>query len=153
MTLTGLRLSEILPQPAVADWNKDGKVNGWDEWIELYNAGATPIDLYGWTLNNGKGGNQSYRVTGHRIIPAYSYLVLYRGTTGIDLNNRGDKLYLFNPQGRLVDSVTFGLIAPDASYSRDVRGAWHADWSPSPGRANIVPLLMPAPNHGRPVPE
>jgi hypothetical protein len=35
--------------------------------------------------------------------------------------------------------VAFSGLGPDASYSRDEAGTWHADWTPSPGAPNVAP--------------
>lgn len=43
-------MNEVLSHPKWTDWDRDGKANARDEWIELYNAGDTTIDLSGWSL-------------------------------------------------------------------------------------------------------
>jgi hypothetical protein len=55
-----------------------------------------------------------------------------------------DAVWLLAPGGTVVDAITFGPLAPNASYSRGEDGTWHTDWPPSPGRPNL-PFLPPAP--------
>jgi hypothetical protein len=43
-------LNEVLSHPKWTDWDRNGKVNTKDEWIELYNAGDAAVDLSGWSL-------------------------------------------------------------------------------------------------------
>jgi hypothetical protein len=57
----------------------------------------------------------------------------------------GDAVWLLAPEGTVVDAITFGPLPPNASYSRDEDGTWHADWPPSPGGPN---LLAPRPELG-----
>ena len=43
-------MNEVLSHPKWTDWDRNGKVNTKDEWIELYNAGDAAVDLSGWSL-------------------------------------------------------------------------------------------------------
>jgi hypothetical protein len=64
--------------------------------------------------------------------------------TSIVLDDSGDTVRLLAPEGTVVDAITFGPLAPNASYSRGEDGTWHTDWPPSPGRPNL-PYLPPGP--------
>jgi hypothetical protein len=61
---------------------------------------------------------------------------LHSRTTGLALEDSGDAVRLLDPDGTVLDAVAFGELAPNASYSRDEVGVWHADWPPSPGLPN-----------------
>ena len=43
-------MNEVLSHPKWTDWDRDGKADARDEWIELYNAGDTAVDLSDWSL-------------------------------------------------------------------------------------------------------
>lgn len=130
-----VRLNEVLPSPA-RDWNGDGAVNGRDAWIELFNAGNLPVDMSGWTLVSTEGAT-IYVMPDHTRIAAGEYLVFYGSNI---LSDTGDTVRLFMPGGpTLVDSVTFGPLPADASYSRANTGEWYSDWPPSPGAQNVPP--------------
>lgn len=84
-----------------------------DEWIELYNNTASPVDLSGWTLNAGDG-TPSISLTG--TIPAGGYYLLERGDDAIPalsadqiytgaLGNDGEDLVLRDDLSALVDQV------------------------------------------------
>jgi hypothetical protein len=132
-------LNEILPTPAVADWDGNGIADERDEWIELYNTGVITVELGGWRLTDGVG---SYLIPEETVLRPGTLVVLYRQQTGLALDDNGGTVQLVGPDGVLMDSVTFGTLASDASYSRDETGIWHSDWLPSPGRPNL-----PGPAH------
>lgn len=124
-------LNEIMPLPA-----QDGIVDEIEEWVELYNGGAEPVDLSGWFLDDGPGGSEPYRMPEGTVIRAGGFLLLHGGTTGVVLDEAGDKVRLLDAAGEVVDAVAFGQLLPNASYSRDEFGMWHDDWPPSPGSPN-----------------
>jgi hypothetical protein len=134
-----VRLSELLPVPATVDWNEDGIVDDWDEWIELFNAGADAVDLAGWTLDNGGQNGAVFAVPTGTVLRPGGILLLYRRQTGIPLGDEGGQVRLLNPSGAQVDAVTFGALGPDTSYSRDIDGTWRVDPVPSPGVPNLAP--------------
>jgi hypothetical protein len=132
-----VRLNEILSVPQRIDWDGDGTADERDEWIELYNAGDTAIDLGGWLLDDGDTESAPYQLPYGTVIGAGQYLVLYQRATGIALDDRGDEVRLIDPTGQIVDSVVFGKLDPDTSYGRDPDGAWQHFPRPSPGKANV----------------
>ena len=87
-----------------------------DEWIELHNPGADPIDLLGWRLSD--GGDIIVSLAGS--LPGYSYYLLERtdDTTILDfgadriytgsLRNTGEQLELLGPAGETVDTANSG---------------------------------------------
>ncbi len=144
----GVRINEILPAPA-RDWNGDGVVNEGDEWIELYNATDVTINLSGWFLATGIGDSdaQTGRVdtgeaylipTGVELSPG-AYIILYHQQTGLHLPDAGGQVRLLSPSRTPIESVPFGQLGADASYSRDEEGSWHSDWPPTPGGPNLPP--------------
>ena len=106
-------LSEFLADPkAVSD--EAG------EWLELYNAGATAVNLRGWTLAD--LDNDRHMIGVDLIIEAGQYLVLARNGdsasnggiqvsyvyNNLSLANSNDELLLFTPTGGEVDRVSWG---------------------------------------------
>jgi hypothetical protein len=132
-----VRINELLPVPSPVDLDGDGGLDQPDEWIELYNASAITVDLGGWFLDDGEGGSPAYRVPTGTVILAGGFFVFPGRTTGVALDDGGDQVRLLTPDGTLADAVTFGALAPNASYSRGADGTWHSDWPPSPGAPNL----------------
>jgi hypothetical protein len=132
--LSSVRLNELLPVPV-----QDGVVDELDEWIELYNAGSVALDLTGWLLDDAEGGSDPYRIPeGTGLLPG-AFALFHGRTTGLVLDDNGDMVELIDRDGAVLDSVAFGELPPNASYSRDDAGIWHDDWQPSPGMPNQPP--------------
>ncbi|MGQ9767879.1 MAG: lamin tail domain-containing protein, partial [Anaerolineae bacterium] len=141
-----VRLNEVLPRPDAIDWDGDGTVNAYDEWIELFNLGQEAVDLGGWQLDDIlNGGSRPYTFPpGIRLEPG-AFLVRYRSTTGVALNQDADAVNLIAPDGRVADSFSYSNPRRDASYSRTVDGVgeWTDAYPPSPGRPNLAPTPTP----------
>ena len=142
-------LNEVLPAPAAVDWDEDGTADDLDEWIELYNAGTTAIDLGGWSLDDGVDDTAPYLIPEGTVLEPGTFVVFYRQETGIVLEDGGGEVRLIGSDGAVMDSVVFGALAADSSYSRDEAGDWHYDWPPSPGEPNLP--SQPTPEPGQPV--
>ncbi len=88
-----------------------------EEWIELYNRSAAPVDLSGWQLRGGIAFDFAATTLppgGFLVIaqdpaalaakfPAISVLGPFSGT----LSNRGDRLRLLDPNGNTADEVAY----------------------------------------------
>lgn len=143
-------LNEFLPSPA-SDWDGDGVASTDDEWIELFNRNAQPLDLSGWFLDDeaeaaaldqaglsGPQGTVSYLLPPGTVIPGRGFLVIYRRVSGIALNNDGDSVRLLGPGRYEVESFAYGSTRADVAWSKTVDGgdAWTQDYPPSPGGSN-----------------
>jgi len=142
----GVRVNEVLPVPDPAS----GTVDLMGEWIELYNAGSGAVDLSGWFLDNGDQSAQVYWIPEGTILQAGAFLLLHGQDTGVALGDDGGQVRLNEPDGEIADVVTFGQLAPGASYSLGADGTWHNDWPPSPGEPNLPPESTPAPEQSAP---
>lgn len=139
-------ISEFLADPkAVSDSN--------GEWIELYNAGSSTVNLRGWTLAD-LGSDQHVLQTDLPIAPG-QYLVLGRNSdsatnggvtvdyvyTGINLANQQDEIILRAPDGSEMDQVAWGgdsglKVKAGASLQRTTFASsptWETSPTPWPG--------------------
>lgn len=113
-----------------------------DEWIELYNKGSSAINLDGWVL---KAADGSPKIKLSGSFPANSFYLLERSKdyTGA-LNNKGEKLELYDNSGNLIDSVaaSAGWPAGDnttkQTMERIIAGGWQTSQNPggTPGAEN-----------------
>ena len=139
-----VRIVEILPAP----------LTGQAEWVELVNLGATPANLSGWTI-----ADASRETALEGVIPAGGRFVISTQEVGVDgsvaglvvdrigngLNNGGDALTLLDANGNIVDEVAYGtdaLPAPDRGLSIALEpGRWVVSATPTPGSADVTPLI------------
>ncbi len=121
-------LSEFLPSPST----------GFDEWVEIYNADSTDIDVSAWHISDASGKQTS--LTGTLAAGAYQTIVNPSGK----LNNDGDTINLLDATGNLIDSVTYGTTAIPAP-KHDVSlsfsdNTWLISDTATPGAANLVTI-------------
>ncbi|MFK7969806.1 MAG: lamin tail domain-containing protein [Bacteroidia bacterium] len=123
-----------------------------DDWIELYNAGASPVDIAGYYFTDDKTDPLKWQIpTGspaQTTIPAGGYLILWADNDVTDgplhldftLNGGGEFLGMYEVIATVptpIDSFTYGNQKDDISYGRY---GWAGDFyyfePPTPGAAN-----------------
>ena len=116
--------------------------------IELHNASNATIVLAGKSLSDDPLAKTKYVFPAGATIPAGGYLLVFADSdttspglhTGFALDRQGDAVYLYDSVAdgqALLDSIVFGLQAPDLSLGRV--GATRDTWTlcvPSPGTGN-----------------
>jgi hypothetical protein len=144
-------INEFLPKPG-SDWNRDGRVDYDDEFIELYNTGTVGVDLGGWMLDdNFHGGSRRFVIPGGTWINPHQYLVFFRIRTHIALNDGGDEVWLLSPDGAKIDGAVYTRTRwPDSGWDRfpDGAGVLRLGFPPTPGEPNRLPddILNPKEN-------
>lgn len=136
---TTLAVNELLASPGRIDWNGDGAIDAEDQWVELYNAGVSRVDLSGWHLTATDGRTSfTYTFPPGTTIAGRSHRVFYASLTKLALGASGGELRLLYPDGRVADSVRFPALGPDQSFERSSdRGRnWIVDCIPSPHAPN-----------------
>jgi hypothetical protein len=123
-----------------------------DDWIELYNAGAEPVDVAGLYLTDDASEPRKWRIPAGdpalTTIPAQGFLVIWAdGDTGdsglhadFGLSAEGDEVALFDSDGvTRLDRVKFGRQLNDLSYGRYPDGAddLRLMVMPTPGESNV----------------
>lgn len=126
-----------------------------EDWIELRNTGATPVNLLGWALTN-EADSPGKWVFPNRTIAAGGYLVVFAsgkdrrpasGTlhTNFQLNENGGTILLLSPElPRTIVSAfdPFPEQRTNFSYGRDANGQVRYFSSPSPNAANPASSLV-----------
>lgn len=122
-----------------------------DDWIEIYNSGNTPIDLAGMYLTDDLGEPTKWRVPADdssltTVAPGGFLLIWIDGDTAdaglhadFRLDADGEDVGVFDTDGvTLIDSVTYPALPVDVPYGRDPDGAddWRYFAVPTPGAAN-----------------
>ncbi len=137
-------INEFLPRPGF-DWNLDGKVDTFDEFIELKNVGNADMNLSGWRLDDsadfpGALSSAPYTITDLILKPG-EYAVFYASQTNILLSDGGDSVRLFDASGDIMDVIDFTIAkVEDESVCRlpdgNGFGSWFNDCTPTPNLTN-----------------
>lgn len=140
-----VRLNEVLANAASV---RDGGVV--TDWVELYNTGATAVDLSGAALSDDIANPRRFVFAVGTTIPANGYLVVHfnlLAATGFGIKANGGTLYFSDKPangGGVIDSITYGIQAADFSIGRSPNGtgAW-ALTQPTPRAVNVLAQLDP----------
>lgn len=134
-------INEVLPRPGY-DWNGDGRVDVFDEFIEIKNLTAIDINLKGWRLDDEANlGSNPYTLPDIILRPG-ERVVLFGLETNILLSDGGDTVRLINPNGKIYDAYTYAIAkAEDRSICRLPDGnpgsnSWFDDCIPTPKLSN-----------------
>lgn len=124
-----------------------------DDWIELYNAGTSPVDLAGYYFSEDPTDPTFWEIPDTdptaTTIPAGGYLLIWadkdpeQGPHHIDfkLSADGQEIYLYGPDGNtLIDELTYPSLSTNTSYGRETDGAtdFQTFTAPSPGANNTA---------------
>jgi hypothetical protein len=141
-----LGISEFLPRPG-HDWNNDGKVDVYDEFIEIINAGQVDVNLRSYQVDDEQNlGSPPYTLP-NVTLKAGDRAVFYASETGINLSDAGDTVRLLSG-GKVVDAYTYGPVRyPDEAWCRipDRLGYWAEPCFPTPGNPNALTGTVPLP--------
>ena len=138
-------INEVLASNGSVNTDPDYGANA--DWIELYNAGQTDVNLGGWSVTDNLDKPQKHIFPDGITIKAGGYLLIWcddLGTglhAGFKLSADGEEVGLFDASGNMVDSMSFGPQYGDISYgrSRDNAGMDVFFMTPTPGTANTTP--------------
>ncbi|MGV3773949.1 MAG: lamin tail domain-containing protein, partial [Verrucomicrobiales bacterium] len=101
-----------------------------EDWIEIYNSGSTPIDLGGYYLSDSSTNLTQFRIPPGTIIPAEGFLLVWaNGDPGVNgpgkeihtnfrLSADGEVIVLSAQDGTIISSVTFGKQSDNVSQGR-----------------------------------
>jgi hypothetical protein len=117
------------------------------EWVELYNAGSSTIDLKGYFLSNDLSNPYQHEIRGTYTVGPHRHAMiwidkdLYDACCIFRLHMEGGTIGLFSPAGVLLDSVSFPRQYLNASFGRYPDGAdhWSYFWPPTPWKSNEKP--------------
>lgn len=141
-----LGISEFLPRPG-SDWNNDGKVDVFDEFIEIINAGSINVNLSAYRLDNVQSqGSSSYNIPSMVLKPG-ERAVFFGSKTGIHLSDAGGTVRLLRGS-TVIDAYTYGVARyPDQSWCRvpDRMGYWNQPCFPTPNLPNALTGTAPLP--------
>ncbi len=143
-----LLINEFLASNGTTNTDEFGDA---DDWIEIYNPTASPVNLGGYYITDDLTELDQWQIpttnAGQTTIPAGGYLLLWadketeQGILHVDikLGSGGEDVALVSPDGvTIVDSYTFGVQAQDVSEGRSPNGGPNFDFfgEPTPNEPN-----------------
>ncbi|MDD5326697.1 MAG: FN3 associated domain-containing protein [Phycisphaerae bacterium] len=138
----------------MASNNSDSDINDlygdYDDWIEIYNFGDTPIDLAGMYLSDKPDNPTKWQFpsgySSQTTVPAHGFVVIWADEepnqgplhAEVKLSADGEDILLSDANETLIDSITFGSQTTNISYERypDAGDNWQFSTTPTPGAHN-----------------
>jgi len=137
-----LEISEVMADNCTFFMDETGAC---PDYVEIHNRTGAPVDLGGWTLSD--RSDKLARWTFPSVtLPADGYLAVHCSGedrtsdpahlhVGFRISNKGDSVFLTDPNGRTVSYVKVPAMEPDQCYSLLETG-WSKQFSPSPNQPN-----------------
>jgi hypothetical protein len=140
-------INEVMTDNASVIADENGQ---FDDWIELWNAGGSPISLNGKFLSDDEDEPYKFALPNVAIAPGQHLLfwadndeLLNRYHTNFSLSAGGETIKLYTKElnaPRLVDAVDVPELTEDFSYGRFTDGSavWYTFEIPTPQAANQI---------------
>ncbi len=137
---SSLRINEVMAE----NGGSVEHAGTYPDWIELFNSGATAIDISGWSCSD-DSNPRKFVFPPQTTIDAGGYLLVWCDTnsgpglhSGFSLDRDGETVSLYNSTATRVDVVSFGYQISGRSV-----GQLGSDWQltlPTPGTTNAAAL-------------
>ena len=136
-------INEVLASNGSTNTDPDYGANA--DWIELHNAGKADVNLRGWSISDNLNKPAKF-VLPDTTVNAGGFLLIWcddLGTglhAGFKLSADGEEVGLFDVDGKMVDSMSFGPQYGDVSFGRSLDNAGLPVFFmiPTPGAANTT---------------
>lgn len=142
-----LVINEICASSITTLKDEDGD---YPDWIEIHNTTNQAIDLSNYALSDSTDKLVKWRFPQGSVIEANGYFVVFASKkdraaaegswphASFKLRSNGETVILSDIQGRMIDMVTYDLLAADTSWGRDEEGdgSFKIFTSPTPGLPN-----------------
>jgi len=139
-------INEFLVRPGF-DWNQDGKVDVYDEFIEIKNIGNADISISGWKLEIESGRGSGTFALPAQTLKVGQRLLFYALQSNLLLSDGGDTIRLISSNGEIFDAYTYGIAkVEDETVCRlpDGNGSWYEDCIPTPNFSNTREGTVPS---------
>lgn len=148
--LPALFINEFMAFNTACCPDTDGGIDEFDDWIEIYNAGLSAVDIGGMYLSDNANNPFKYKIPADNpaatTIPAGGFLICWadgkksQGPTHVEfsLDNDGEDVGIYYLDGRVINTYTFGPQLENNSFGRSTNGgnSWSNFVNPTPGKSN-----------------
>lgn len=102
------------------------------DWIELYNAGSSAVDLSGYGLSDQAAKPLKFVFPVNTTIPSKGYLIVFASAdastdselhTGFSISKNGETITLSDPSGSPIQQVAVPTLGEDKTYGRTPDGS------------------------------
>jgi hypothetical protein len=145
-----LRINEFMASNTACCPDNDGGTDEFDDWIEIYNAGATAVNVGGMYVSDDDVDPFKNRISDSdplkTTIEPGGFLLLWADEDGsqgplhlnFKLSSSGEDVALFYFDGRTIDKYSFGSQQENRSYglTQDGGSVWQVFAIPTPGASN-----------------
>ncbi|MBI1840768.1 MAG: lamin tail domain-containing protein [Verrucomicrobia bacterium] len=142
---TQIAIYQVVPPPrppvTINEWLASPEPPQLD-FIELFNASASPFDLSGYFLTDDLLNPTKFSIPSGTVIAAGGFLAFDQTQLGFSLSGAGESVGLSTPGGVMIDSFTFGSQLTGVSQGRWPNGGPNIySMRPTPKASNI-PLVI-----------
>jgi hypothetical protein len=148
--LPSLFVNEFMAFNSACCPDTDSGTDEFDDWIEIYNGGAQPVDIGGMYMSDNKDNPFKYQIPSDNpaatTIPAGGFLLLWadgkksQGPLHLEfaLDTMGEDVGIYYIDGREIDAYTFSAQDENVSMGRTTNGGatWMKLATASPGQSN-----------------
>lgn len=125
----------------------------YSDWIELYNAGSTEVDLSDYGLSDDESDPLQWTFPTGTIIAPGEHMIVFASKqsstvsemhTGFALSKNGETLVLTSPQGEILQKIIVPTLGEDTTYGRTPDGGSTFEiMTATPGSANKTVISAP----------
>lgn len=125
----------------------------YSDWIELYNAGKSDVDLSGYGLSDDESAPLQWTFPAGTIIAAGEHMIIFASKqsstvselhTGFALSKNGETLVMSSPVGDILQKIIVPTLAEDTTYGRTPDGSSTFEiMTATPGAANETVTCAP----------
>ena len=127
-------LNTNLP-PIITEFMPNPIGNDSAEWIELFNPHEERINLKQWNIEDKSGKKYTFN---DFFIEPFSYTILHRKQSNLNLNNTNEALTLFSPAGEIKQEIQYEISQENQSWSLNSEKSWELSITPTPLAENII---------------
>jgi len=128
-----LVINELMPVNSTIIADQNGE---YDDWIELFNLSSSSIDISGYYISDNRSKIFKWQIPESTIIPGNGYLIIWadKDTTqtglhsNFKLSSLGEEVVFSDPEGTLIDEITYPGQTLELSYSRYPNGTGPFRW-------------------------
>lgn len=135
-----VRINEVLPNPVGSDDL---------EFVEIYNFGDSSVDLTEWYLGDAKDKKNIGNLLSSLQLRDKQYQVIYKNQGSVSLNNDGDTVFLYGPDGKVVSEVSYDGLKEGNALAFD-GGSYEVTERLTPGEKNIIEVTVEEKTEGAP---